>query len=222
MRAFGIDPGSRYTGWAVVEADGSRVRMVDCGVIAAGERSPLEARLETIFADLDRLLARHAPDAGYLESIFHHKSARSALVLGHARGVALLALGRAGLPVREISPAEVKKAVTGRGRADKAQVQSMVRVLLGLPEVAQADASDALAVAFAGVARGRLEARLGRAERPRAGGPCSGSPRTGSPRTEVDPAESGRTGSGLGASSARGSRVAEARAAWIAARGSKR
>lgn len=127
--------------------------MVDCGVIAAGERRPLETRLERIFTEIQILLHQHKPDAVFMESIFHHKSARSALVLGHARGVALLACGLRELPLVEISPSEVKKAVTGRGRADKGQVQAMVKVLLGLSEVAQEDASDALAVAFAGAAR---------------------------------------------------------------------
>jgi crossover junction endodeoxyribonuclease RuvC len=134
--------------------------MVDCGVIAVAEKRPLSERLQDIFQALTTLLEEHAPDAAFLESIFHHKSARSALVLGHARGVAMLACGVRALPLEEISPSEVKKAVTGRGRAEKAQVQEMIRVLLGLPEVPQEDASDALAVALAGAGRTRFAAAL--------------------------------------------------------------
>ncbi len=95
----------------------------------------------------------------FLESIFHHQSAKSALILGHARGVALLAASRCDRPVREISPAEVKKAVTGSGRSDKHQVQEMIRIQLGLRERAPSDASDALAIAIAGSIRSRF-ARL--------------------------------------------------------------
>lgn len=160
MLAFGIDPGSRYTGWGVVESAGSRVRMIDCGVVAVGDRRPLAERLQDIFRALDALLDRHRPDAVFLESIFHSKSARSALVLGHARGVCMLACGLRALPLEEISPAEVKKAVTGRGRAEKVQVQEMMRVLLGLPQIADEDASDALAVAFAGASRARFARAL--------------------------------------------------------------
>ena len=138
--------------------------MRDCGVIAVAERRPLPERLQDIFRSLRQLVERHEPDAAFLESIFHHKSVRSALVLGHARGVAMLACELSAVPVAEISPAEVKKAVTGRGRADKAQVQAMVQALLGLPEVAQADASDALSVAVAGASRARFAAALARTD----------------------------------------------------------
>lgn len=167
MLAFGIDPGSRYTGWGVVESEGSRVRMVDCGVVAVGGQRPLPERLQDIFRALDALLDQHRPDAVFVESIFHHKSARSALVLGHARGVCMLACGLRALPFEEISPSEVKKAVTGRGRAEKVQVQEMMRVLLGLPQLADEDASDALAVAFAGAARARFARALEDAAPPR-------------------------------------------------------
>lgn len=126
--------------------------MVDCGVVEPGDGLALSQRLELIFSELTVRLAEIQPDHVFLESIFHHKSSQSALVLGHARGVALLAAARAAHQVGEINPMEVKKAVTGTGRAEKLQVQEMVRVLLGLPEKAQADASDALAIAIAGAA----------------------------------------------------------------------
>ncbi len=165
MRALGIDPGSRFTGWGLIHREGSRFSMVDCGVLAVGERRPLPERLGAIFDGLDHRISALRPDAVFLESIFHHKNAKSALVLGHARGVAMLACARRALPIEELSPAEVKKAVTGRGRADKAQVQEMVRVLLGLPAVAEENASDALAVAFAGAVRARFGAVLAGVER---------------------------------------------------------
>lgn len=126
---------------------------IAAGVIQAEESAPLAERVAVIFAGLQHQLGQHRPDHVFLESVFHHKSARSALVLGHARGVALLAARLAEATIDELSPAEVKKAVTGNGRAEKAQVQEMVRIILGLRERAQVDASDALAVAIAGSQR---------------------------------------------------------------------
>lgn len=137
--------------------EGSDLRCMQAGVIHAEPSAPLAERLQTIFRGLQAELERHAPDRIYLEAIFHHRSAQSALVLGHARGVALLAAGQAACPVGEITPAEVKKAVTGRGRAEKAQVQEMVRILLGLDRAAPHDASDALAIAIAGATRTRFD-----------------------------------------------------------------
>ena len=102
MLAFGIDPGSLKTGWGVLSIEGSRARMVDCGVIMAPSSRELPARLAIISEELGQLLERHRPDGAFLESIFHAKSARSALILGHARGVAMLACERAGLSVLEI------------------------------------------------------------------------------------------------------------------------
>jgi crossover junction endodeoxyribonuclease RuvC len=160
---FGIDPGSRRTGWGAVRMDGSRLSQVGCGVIAADLDGSMPDRLREIFDGLEAALAAHSPDVVFLESIFHHKSVRSALVLGQARGVALLAAGGAGRPVGEVSPAEVKKAVTGSGRAEKGQVQEMVRVLLGQERRAQADAADALAIAIAGATRARFDALTGAA-----------------------------------------------------------
>jgi crossover junction endodeoxyribonuclease RuvC len=160
--AFGIDPGSHRTGWGAVLVEGSSLRFVDAGVVHAEEGQPLSRRLETIFRELSTELERIGPDHIYLEEVFHHRSAQSALVLGHARGVALLAAELRGRPIGEISPAEVKKAVTGRGRAEKEQVQEMVRRLLGLDTRAPQDASDALAIAIAGATRSRFQAALER------------------------------------------------------------
>lgn len=154
MIVFGIDPGSHNTGWGVLHSSGNQLKYIDAGVIRTKKDAPLSVRIDTIFDELLLNMGRHKPDRICLESIFHHKSARSALVLGHARGVALLAARRCSqADIHEISPAEVKKAVTGHGRADKKQVQAMIRVLLGLPETPPADAADALAVAIAGATR---------------------------------------------------------------------
>lgn len=150
MMAFGIDPGSRRTGWGAVRVEGTHARAVDFGVIRLPERLPLADRLMRLHGELGEILRRVEPSRVFLESIFHSKNARSALVLGHARGVAILVAAQSGAALGEISPAEVKRAVTGHGRADKHQVQQMVKVLLGLSVPAAADASDALAVAFAG------------------------------------------------------------------------
>jgi crossover junction endodeoxyribonuclease RuvC len=154
----GIDPGSQRTGFGVVRAEGSRLSALTHQVISL-PKADLSLRLDRLFATLSELLAAHRPDRVVLESVFHQKNARSALVLGHARGVALLAAGRCGARVADLSPSEVKRAVTGNGRADKHQVQQMVRILLGLSELPATDAADALAVAVAGATIGRAEAR---------------------------------------------------------------
>lgn len=150
MIALGVDPGSRRTGWGAVRVEGTNARALDFGVIRLPDRLSLAARLVRIHDELSEILQSVAPPRVFLESIFHSKNARSALVLGHARGAAILAAARAGATVGEVSPAEVKRAVTGYGRADKHQVQQMVKILLGLSVPAAPDASDALAVAFAG------------------------------------------------------------------------
>jgi crossover junction endodeoxyribonuclease RuvC len=149
VKIFGIDPGSERTGYGCVEMLGSRHRLVICGSLAAPARSSFPDRLKHIHAGLTQLLARARPDCVAVETIFHARNVRSALKLGHARGVALLAAAEAGLPVVEYAPAEIKRAVVGYGRAEKHQVQQMVRLLLGL-EVAPSphDVADALAVAI--------------------------------------------------------------------------
>ena len=148
MRIFGIDPGSERTGYGCVETDGRRHHLVTCGAIAPAA-ADLPARLARIHAELTALLAAAAPDCVAIESIFYAANARSALRLGHARGVAMLAAVQAGCPVVEYTPAEVKRAVVGYGRADKNQVQQMIRLLLGLREVPSPhDAADALAIAI--------------------------------------------------------------------------
>ena len=149
MRIFGIDPGSLRTGYGCVETDGRRHRLVSCGVVAVPPRAPFPDKLKTIHHGLASLLAEAAPDCVVIENLFHARNVRSALVLGHARGVAMLAAVLAGLPVVEYSPAEIKLAVTGHGRAEKPQLAQMVKMILGLDRVPSPhDAADALAVAI--------------------------------------------------------------------------
>ena len=149
MKIFGIDPGSERTGYGCVETDGSRHRVVLCGAIATPPLADFPTKLLTIHARLSTLIAECRPDCVAVENLFYSTNARSALKLGHARGVAVLAAVEAGLPVVEYTPAEIKRAVVGYGRAEKQQVQQMVKLLLGLsaPPTPH-DAADALAVAI--------------------------------------------------------------------------
>jgi crossover junction endodeoxyribonuclease RuvC len=149
VRIFGIDPGSERTGYGCVDTDGHRHRLVDCGAIATARRDGFPAQLLVIYQRLRALLAEHRPECVAIESLFHAVNVRSALKLGHARGVAVLAAVESGLEVAEYTPAQIKVAVVGYGRAEKHQVQEMVRIILGLPEVPTPnDAADALAVAI--------------------------------------------------------------------------
>ncbi len=147
-RVLGIDPGSRFCGWGVVDCDGGQLSHVDNGVVVLAPRQRLEARLGVLLDAIEGILSRHRPTTVAVEGVFQHRNPRSALVLGHARGVALAASARAGLEIHEYTPQQVKKAVTGSGRADKAQVQQMVTLRLELPEPPQEDAADAVAVAI--------------------------------------------------------------------------
>ena len=149
MRVFGIDPGSERTGYGCVETDGRRHHFVSCGVVQAGSADTFPQRLARIYHELAARLSACRPDYVVVESLFHAQNARSAIRLGHARGVALLAAVDAGCQVVEYTPAEVKRAVVGYGRAEKHQVQQMIKLLLGLPRVPSPhDAADALAVAI--------------------------------------------------------------------------
>ena len=149
MIIFGIDPGSERTGYGCVESDGRRHRLITCGALSAPPRSAFPERLQTIHTGLVALLAECRPDCVAIENIFHAKNVRSALRLGHARGVALLAASSAGVPIAEYTPAEIKRAVVGFGRAEKPQIAQMVKVMLGLEAPPSPhDAADAIAVAI--------------------------------------------------------------------------
>jgi crossover junction endodeoxyribonuclease RuvC len=149
VKIFGIDPGSDRTGYGCVETDGSRHWIVAFGAIATPALASFPDKLLEIHSRLTALLGECRPDCVAIESVFHAANVRSALRLGHARGVAMLAAVEAGLPVMEYTPAEIKRSVVGYGRAEKQQVQHMVKLLLGLPAVPSPhDAADALAVAI--------------------------------------------------------------------------
>jgi crossover junction endodeoxyribonuclease RuvC len=149
MVVLGVDPGSVRTGFGAVETDGRRHRLVEMGTIAPGPRASLPEKLRHIHAGVSALIERLNPDALAVEDIFHAANTRTALVLGHVRGVVLLAGAQAGLAVHEYPPATVKQQVTGFGRAEKGQVAYMVTRMLDLPAAAESgDATDALAVAL--------------------------------------------------------------------------
>ena len=149
MRIFGIDPGSERTGYGCLETDGRVTRLVTCGAVSALAGDAFPQRLACIHRELSALLVNCSPDCVAIESLFHAVNVRSALKLGHARGVAMLAAVEAGCPVVEYSPTEIKRAVVGYGRAEKHQVQQMIKLLLGLDKLPSPhDAADALAVAI--------------------------------------------------------------------------
>jgi crossover junction endodeoxyribonuclease RuvC len=149
LRVLGIDPGTRFTGYGVVEQRGPQLAHVGHGVIRLDPRASLEQRLDAIFRGLRSAAELYRPDEVAVEGVFTFKNARSALVLGHARGVALLVAAQRELPVHEYPPAQVKKSVGAGGASDKDGVSRMVRAFLAIPDLDQrADASDALAVAI--------------------------------------------------------------------------
>ena len=149
MLVLGIDPGTASTGYGLVRSSGSRLHALDQGVIATRAGVAPERRLADIHARIGELLDTHRPDAVAIEELYFGVNVRSALAVGQARGVILLAAGQRGLPARGYTPQQVKAAVCGRGRADKGQVARMAARLLGLAEPPASDhASDALAVAI--------------------------------------------------------------------------
>ncbi|MFN8651986.1 MAG: crossover junction endodeoxyribonuclease RuvC [Gemmatimonadales bacterium] len=162
MKVLGIDPGTAATGYGVVEAgDRGTLRLIECGVIRPPARAPLATRLGAIHGELVELLARHTPDVMAVEEAFHARNARTTLVLGHARGVILLAADQAGVAIAEYSPARIKQTVTGRGAALKPQVGFMVAQLLRLKSApSPADAADGVAVALTHLLRGRVRLPL--------------------------------------------------------------
>lgn len=144
---LGLDPGTRHFGWGVVRREGTRLAHMAHGVLHTDMTAPFAARLVEIERELVRVILAYDPTEASVEGLFFAKDAQAAAKLGHARGVALLVCARAGLDVAEYAPARVKRTVAGGGRADKAQVAQMVRVLLRLREAPPSDAADALAVA---------------------------------------------------------------------------
>ena len=146
-RILGIDPGSRVTGFGVIDVEGQRLVYVASGCIRTA-RGGLAQRLQVIYEGVTELVATYRPEETVIENVFMQHNAAAALKLGQARGAAICALAGGGLPVHEYTPAQIKQAVVGKGNAEKAQVQHMVQALLGLPAAPQADAADALAGAI--------------------------------------------------------------------------
>jgi len=147
VKILGIDPGSRTTGYGIIGCQNDRVSYIESGVIRSSRKS-YPASLTEMFLEIEKIIGRYKPDAVAIEEIFFASNAQSALKLGHARGVILLAVFRSGSPLYEYSALEVKKAVTGYGRAEKTQVQKMIMKLLNIKSAPTTDASDALAVAI--------------------------------------------------------------------------
>jgi crossover junction endodeoxyribonuclease RuvC len=148
LRIIGIDPGLRRCGWGVIESEGNRLRFVAAGTITPPVEGATPERLRQLFEGLSELIRRHAPDEAAVEETFVSAGARSALLLGQARGVALMTPAALGLPVGEYAANLVKKSVVGAGHAEKAQIQMMVKILLPTAEFKGADAADALAIAI--------------------------------------------------------------------------
>lgn len=147
MRILGIDPGSRITGFGIIEQVEGRVSYVESGCVRAGD-GDFATRLKTIYDGLLEIVSVYAPDEAAIEQVFMHRNPDSALKLGQARGAAICAVMSTGIDLSEYTPAEIKKATVGKGNAGKEQVQHMVQALLKLPGMPQADAADALAVAL--------------------------------------------------------------------------
>jgi crossover junction endodeoxyribonuclease RuvC len=156
MVVLGIDPGTRQTGYAVVEATGNAALVIDSGAVSASSRYPFHERLRIIFDGLIDIVERHHPDEIAVEDVFVKKNVRVALKIGHMRGVALLVAAMHEIPVGEYSPGAVKQAIVGSGSASKEQVKFMVTALLKLTDVPGEDEADALAVALCHIHRRRL------------------------------------------------------------------
>jgi len=156
VRVLGIDPGSVRTGWGVVERSGSKLVGIAAGVIEAGSTAELHMRLPVIYDGLRAVIIEHRPTTVAVEDIFYARSVKSALTLGHARGVALLAAGHSGLDVTPYPPAVVKRSIAGSGRAEKEQVAMIVGAILGWKTLPAIDATDALAIAITHAQASRL------------------------------------------------------------------
>jgi crossover junction endodeoxyribonuclease RuvC len=160
MIALGIDPGTRRLGWGVVSRRGNKLTHVSHGIIRLNPKDSLAIRLTHIERGVEQVLAEHRPTVSSVETLFFHKDPQAAAKLGHARGVVLLSLARAGLEVFEYAPAKVKRTVAGGGQADKRQVALMMQALLALKELPGEDATDALALAVTHLRLGLGSERL--------------------------------------------------------------
>jgi len=149
MRIIGIDPGTGILGFGVIEFNKGKMKMIDAGVVRTPAHTPLDERLEEIFDSLTEIISDTKPDVMSIEKLFFAQNVTTAISVSHARGVAMLAGRKASLPIAEYTPLEIKQTVTGYGKADKKQVQEMVRIQLGLQNVPKPDdCADALATAI--------------------------------------------------------------------------
>ena len=161
MLVLGIDPGTAITGYGLVHELDDGLSLVECGIVTTPSSQRLPERLQTIYRDLSAVIGKWRPEEAAVEELFFSRNVRTALSVGQARGVALLALVDAGLPIFEYKPLEIKQAVAGYGGADKQQVQEMVRMLLNLDRVPQPDdAADAVAVAVCHIHSARMAALI--------------------------------------------------------------
>lgn len=158
MRVLGIDPGTLNCGYGIVEEEDSRLFYVTSGGIKSSSKTSLPKRLKKIYEGIEEVIEKHKPDGMAIENLFFSKNVRAALKLGEAKGVAILAAVKRGIPVFEYSPLEIKKSVVGHGSAEKRQVQNMVKVLLGLKSIPHPpDLADALALAICHIHAHRMK-----------------------------------------------------------------
>jgi crossover junction endodeoxyribonuclease RuvC len=165
MRVLGVDPGSRHLGWGVLERVGTRVEHVAHGVIDVDLSGTFADRLVDIDDELAKVIEAHAPQVAAVEGLFFAKDAQSAAKLGHARGVVLLRLARAGVAAHEYAPALVKRSIVGKGAADKKQVAMVITAILRLPAPPRSDAADALAIALTHLHASSFQAAVAMARR---------------------------------------------------------
>jgi crossover junction endodeoxyribonuclease RuvC len=162
MRVLGIDCGTEYTGYGLIDSDGRVHRIVAAGSIHTSSKEALQSRLLTIATELRRVIDTHRPDTAAVEEVFYAQNVKTALKLSHARGVVLMTIAEAGLQMGEYSPLEIKTSVVGYGRAEKHQVKRMVHSLLGLEtEIESEDACDAIAVAICHATQAGYQIRIG-------------------------------------------------------------
>ena len=170
MRVLGVDPGYAILGWGVVEYSLSRHRLVACGAVETNNEISMPERLKMLYAGLCDVIAEYDPDVASVEELFFNSNAKTAIKVGEARGAAILACANTGLPVYEYTPLQIKQALTGYGRADKKQIQEMVKRILGLDEAPKPDdAADAVATAICHANASDYLARVGAASNDKRG-----------------------------------------------------
>ncbi|MBQ1396614.1 MAG: crossover junction endodeoxyribonuclease RuvC [Eubacterium sp.] len=157
MRILGIDPGYAIMGWGVLDMVGNHFSVVDYGSITTDAGTEMPIRLQHLYSELSAIIARYQPEEAAIEELFFNNNAKTVILVGEARGVAVLACANGGLPISEYTPLQIKQALVGYGRADKKQVQAMVKAILNLKEVPKPDdTADAVAAAIChGHSRGR-------------------------------------------------------------------